>query len=130
MKPITVYIPDDYPLPENVERYEFRPAKPGEAYFSGIENRPVTTGWPTVYSFIVAVPKPSFPASVPGFRKGTWFAKNDSGLWFGCGVEPIFRDRAWNGAATFIRPNMFAHDILAAIDVSPEGSKFQTTEDG
>lgn len=134
MKPITVYIPDDYPLPENFERYEFRPVKAGEAYISGVNNRPVIASCPTVSvsSFIVAVPKPSFPKSVPGFRKGTWFAMDRSGAWYAYLSEPMFGAKTWAGARMLIVESAFllAHDILSALDVTPENSKFQTTEDG
>lgn len=83
----------------------------------------------------IPAPKIQFPASVPGFKKGTWFARDERDGWFAYSEKPDIAYAAstgWSGQeCTFIPKYLSAREKLHTLNSIPwRESLFQTQEDG
>lgn len=83
-----------------------------------------------------APPKPrvEFPASVPGFKAGTWFSMDGNSNWFAYFSKPSTMGESWSvsagGRCIHVTRNFTAYEMLATLPVGWRESLFQTERDG
>ena len=136
MTPGTVRVTIEVPKPDvEFEGVSWRIAKPADRYLT---INGVWEQWPydrdSTYSLICldGVRKPiEFPESLPGIKSGPWFAKDANEMWFLYPIEPTRFGNVWHVCNhRVVTTRLLAYDVLNALPVPWDQSKFQTRKDG
>ena len=119
--------------PENAEWYLATYEQQSVGIWRQWNAPPSHRGQPALVA-VPPAPKVTFPASVPGFKKGTWFAMDEQCEWFWFQSAPMKSFDKWivgqGGRCGQVLKQMNAYDTLQKLcGIRWEQCCFQTMED-